>query len=81
MNVGFSQSIVPNPMATGGYSTVFVRPSYQHGVRNVVGRWRGIPDVSMSAPYAAGVGTIDARYFVQELASPGSVKHKKKPHS
>jgi hypothetical protein len=49
VNVGFSQSIVPNPMA------------------------------------------IDARYFVQELASPGSVKppghtkkpvkHKKKPYS
>ena len=56
VNVGFNQSTVPNPIATGGgYSTVFVRPSYQRGVRNVVGRWRGIPDISMSASCADSV--------------------------
>jgi hypothetical protein len=147
VNVGFNLSTVPSPIATGGgYSTVFVRPSYQHGVRNVVGRWRGIPDISVSASsaelsakhakgivlvtsgnntvaynprstgaytgatavptvtvhdyyarhgyrLAAGVGTIDARVFLPELVSPGSVKpprhtkvpdkgkHKKKQHA
>ncbi len=40
----------PNPLAGGGgKSTFFSRPSYQDGVSNVVGRSRGVPDISMSA--------------------------------
>jgi len=40
----------PNPLAGGGgKSVLFSRPSYQNGVRNVVGRSRGVPDISMSA--------------------------------
>jgi subtilase family serine protease len=47
------RSLAASSTASGGwYSTMFVRPSYQHGVRNVVGRWRGIPDSSMSASCA-----------------------------
>ncbi len=39
----------PNPLATGGgKSVLFSRPSYQALVRNVVGRSRGVPDISMS---------------------------------
>jgi subtilase family serine protease len=39
----------PNPLATGGgKSVLFARPSYQALVRNVVGRSRGVPDISMS---------------------------------
>ena len=38
---------------SGGVSAVFSRPSYQDGVRHVVGGARGIPDVSMSAPSTA----------------------------
>jgi subtilase family serine protease len=40
----------PNPLAGGGgKSILFTRPSYQNLVRNVVGRARGVPDISMSA--------------------------------
>jgi subtilase family serine protease len=40
----------PNPLATGGgKSAIFPRPFYQDGVANVVGRSRGVPDISMSA--------------------------------
>jgi subtilase family serine protease len=40
----------PNPLAGGGgKSAVFSRPFYQDGVANVVGRSRGVPDISMSA--------------------------------
>ena len=40
----------PNPLAGGGgRSAVFSRPGYQRGVRSVVGRSRGVPDISMSA--------------------------------
>jgi subtilase family serine protease len=40
----------PNPLATGGgRSELFRRPAFQNGVKNVVGDWRGIPDISMSA--------------------------------
>ena len=40
----------PNPLAGGGgKSVLFTRPSYQNLVRNVVGRARGVPDISMSA--------------------------------
>jgi subtilase family serine protease len=54
---GFSQAIAgPTPMASGGgYSTMFGRPSYQNGVRNVVGGSRGIPDISMTASCADSV--------------------------
>jgi subtilase family serine protease len=39
----------PNPIATsGGKSIYFSRPSYQDGVKNVVGSSRGLPDISMS---------------------------------
>lgn len=40
----------PTPSAGGGgRSIMFGRPSYQDGVAAVVGRHRGVPDVSMSA--------------------------------
>jgi subtilase family serine protease len=40
----------PNPLAGGGGKSIFfARPSYQNGVRDVVGDARGVPDISMSA--------------------------------
>jgi len=40
----------PAPLAGGGgKSILFSRPSYQNLVRKVVGRARGVPDISMSA--------------------------------
>jgi subtilase family serine protease len=40
----------PNPLAGGGgLSVIFSRPFYQDLVRRVVGRQRGVPDISMSA--------------------------------
>ncbi len=39
----------PSPLATGGGKSVrFPRPGYQSVVRGVVGRLRGVPDISMS---------------------------------
>jgi subtilase family serine protease len=39
----------PNALGTGGAkSVVFARPSWQNGVRKVVGNARGVPDISMS---------------------------------
>jgi subtilase family serine protease len=47
----------PNANATGGgRSVVFGRPRYQDGVAGIVGRRRGIPDISMSA---ACSGVVD----------------------
>jgi subtilase family serine protease len=38
-----------NPLAGGGgKSVIFSRPSYQYGVRKIVGARRGVPDISMS---------------------------------
>src|SRR6185437_13004176 len=46
----------PNPIGTGGgKSVVFGRPSYQNGVRSVVGSHRGVPDISMSAACTGAV--------------------------
>lgn len=39
---------------SGGSSSVFARPSYQSGVRNVVGLHRGTPDISLSASVNGG---------------------------
>ncbi len=40
----------PTPLATGGGRSIyFSRPAYQNPVRKVVGRSRGVPDISMSA--------------------------------
>jgi subtilase family serine protease len=48
----------PNPLAGGGGGSVlFDRPSYQNGVRNVVGNHRGVPDISMSAACNGSVDT------------------------
>jgi subtilase family serine protease len=47
----------PNPLASGGGTSIFFsRPSYQNGVRGVVGDHRGVPDISMSA---ACNGSVD----------------------
>ena len=48
----------PNPLAGGGgLSVPFGRPSYQDGVRNVVGAHRGVPDISMSSACDGSVDT------------------------
>ncbi len=48
----------PSPLAGGGgLSVLFGRPAFQNGVRNVVGRHRGVPDVSMSAACDGAVVT------------------------
>jgi len=46
----------PNPLAGGGgKSIIFARPSYQNGVKSVVGARRGVPDISMSGACNGGV--------------------------
>ena len=40
---------------SGGLSVVFRRPSFQDGVRNIVGNARGVPDVSLSAAVNGGL--------------------------
>jgi subtilase family serine protease len=57
-NQQFSGNAGPNPLAGGGgKSVLFGRPSYQNGVRNVVGSQRGVPDISMSAACNGSVDT------------------------
>ena len=47
-----------NPLAGGGGKSIFfTRPSYQNGVKNVVGDRRGVPDISMSAACNGSVDT------------------------
>ena len=51
----------PNALAGGGgKSVVFSRPPYQDGVANVVGRSRGVPDISMSAACSGLVDTYQS---------------------
>jgi subtilase family serine protease len=48
----------PSPLASGGGKSVFFsRPSYQNGVKGVVGNRRGVPDISMSAACNGSVDT------------------------
>ncbi len=48
----------PNPDAGGGgKSVLFGRPSYQDGVKGVVGSARGVPDIAMSAACNGAVDT------------------------
>jgi len=47
--------VVPSPTASGGgRSARFRRPAYQNSVADVVGRTRGIPDISLSAAGEGG---------------------------
>jgi subtilase family serine protease len=48
----------------GGRSAVFARPAYQDGVAGVVGRQRGIPDISMNASCASRVAVFGSYYGV-----------------
>ena len=56
------------PYATGGgLSVLFDRPSYQNGVKNVVGGARGVPDVSMNGACTSPVFTYQS---FPEAATP-----------
>jgi subtilase family serine protease len=51
----------PNALAGGGgKSVVFARPFYQNGVASLVGRSRGVPDISMSAACSGLVDTYQS---------------------
>ena len=51
----------PNPLAGGGgRSVIFGRPSYQGGVRALVGSHRGVPDISMSAACTGAVNVFQS---------------------
>jgi subtilase family serine protease len=50
-----------DPSASGGgLSILFTRPSYQNGVKNLVGNQRGVPDVSMSGACSSPVFTYQS---------------------
>ena len=54
-------SSTPNPLAGGGgKSVIFERPTYQNGVASIVGRHRGVPDISMSAACDGAVDTYQS---------------------
>jgi subtilase family serine protease len=56
-NLFSTGSTADSPSASGsGKSILFSRPSYQNGVANVVGKARGVPDISMSG---ACDGSVD----------------------
>jgi subtilase family serine protease len=44
----------------GGLSVLFTRPSYQNGVKNLVGGARGVPDVSMNGACSSPVFTYQS---------------------
>jgi subtilase family serine protease len=45
----------PSPLASGGgRSVIFGRPSFQNGVRGIVGSRRGVPDIAMSGACNGG---------------------------
>ena len=49
-NVWNDTALLGEPAAgSGGVSSVFSQPSYQSSVSSVVGSWRGVPDVALSA--------------------------------
>jgi len=49
------------PFASGGgLSVLFKRPSYQNGVKNLVGNARGVPDVSMNGACSSPVFTYQS---------------------
>jgi subtilase family serine protease len=59
-----------DPYASGGgLSVLFSRPSYQNGVKNLVGNARGVPDVSMSGACTSPVFTYQS--FPQEGTPAG----------
>ncbi len=52
-------TICSQPCAgSGGLSSVFERPAFQDGVAGVVGRQRGIPDVSLNAAVSSAVNVF-----------------------
>ena len=66
----------PNPLAGGGGKSIFFsRPSYQNGVKSVVGSQRGVPDISMSAACNGSVDTYGT-YRGQPGLDPG-VRHQR----
>jgi subtilase family serine protease len=55
-NVWNDTNLLGSPAAgSGGVSSIFGRPTWQNGVKNVVGTRRGMPDISMSAAVDGGV--------------------------
>ena len=65
-----TSAAAPAPYATGGgLSVLFSRPSYQNGVKNVVGAARGVPDVAMNAACSSPVFTYQS--FPQSGAPAG----------
>jgi len=51
----------PSPLASGGgRSVIFGRPSFQNGVRRVVGDRRGVPDISMSGACNGGADSYQS---------------------
>jgi subtilase family serine protease len=67
-NVWNDTNLLGSPAAGGGgVSSVFARPSYQNGVKKVVGTRRGVPDVSLSAA-VDGAALV---YLGSFEASPG----------
>jgi subtilase family serine protease len=40
---------------SGGLSTIFKRPAYQDGIRNLIGGHRALPDISMNAAISDGI--------------------------
>ena len=57
----------------GGPSAVFTRPTYQDGVKGIVGLHRGTPDISLSAVVN---GAASGVHVVRGIARPGFLSHR-----
>jgi kumamolisin len=56
---GAFESEVPWDSAGGGVSVLEARPSYQSGIASIVGKYRGVPDLSFDANPTTGVWVYD----------------------
>jgi subtilase family serine protease len=65
-NVWNDTAALGEPAAgNGGVSSVFARPSYQSSVSSIVGSWRGVPDVALSAAVdGAAIVYLDGSYQI-----------------
>jgi len=63
----------PWDLAGGGISPVEARPSYQNGISSIVGKYRGVPDLSFDSNPVTGVWVYDSNLYGWNIVGGTSV--------
>jgi subtilase family serine protease len=63
----------PWDSAGGGISPVEARPSYQNGISSIVGKYRGVPDLSFDSNPVTGVWVYDTNLYGWNIVGGTSV--------